>query len=135
MSVCDAATTARAVTRPAATSNTITTLAELRTFLATDAWPSRGLAVRAGVVALDPRFSATLLRIADGQYMRAARLWLRVANYLDDGEPQVAALSLAAQCAYRGGNHSAARNCFARAEAAAHLHHLVPPKAPEPEST
>src|SRR5271166_4714881 len=85
---------AQHVTQPAVVSNTITTLAEIRTVLAADAWPSRGLAVRAAIVAVDPRLSATLLRIADGQEMRAAHLWLRIANHLEEGEPLVAALAM-----------------------------------------
>ncbi|MBV9088311.1 MAG: hypothetical protein JO044_00160 [Mycobacteriaceae bacterium] len=117
-----------ATTTPALVSNTITTLAEIRTVLAEDVWPSRGLAVRAGIVAANPKVTGLLLRIGDGQQMRAARLWLRIANYLDDGGQLVAALSLAAQCAYRGGNHSAVRNCVSRAHRAARLHHVAVPQ-------
>lgn len=123
------AANAARTTTPAVVSNTIATLAEIRNLLAKDAWPSRGLAVRAGIVAANPKSTGALVRIADGQPMRAAHLWLRIANYLDDGQQLVAALSVAAQCAYRGGNYSAACNCISRAEAAAHLHRVALPLA------
>lgn len=119
----------------AAVSNSIATLAQLRTLLATQDWPSKGVAVRAGAVAADSRMSTTLLRMAAGQELRAARLWLRIANYLDQGEQLVAALALAAEFAHRGGNHSAATNCAARAQAAAQLHHVAVPPVLEHQIT
>jgi hypothetical protein len=109
--------------------NTITTLSEIRIALAADTWPSRGLAVRAGILAVSGTPFPLLLRLATGRPMRAAQLWLRIAYYLDDGEQLVATLSLAAQCAYIGGNHSFARNCISRAEAAARQNHVGLPAA------
>jgi hypothetical protein len=110
-----------------AVSNIITTLSEIRITLAADTWPSRGLAVRAGILATSETPDSLLLRIADGRPMRAAQLWLRIAYYLDDGEQLIAALSLATQCAYIGGNHSFTRNCISRAEAAARHNHVELP--------
>jgi hypothetical protein len=105
-------------TTPAVKSNIISTLAEIRTATATGAWPSRGLAVRAGILATNPAMSSLLVRTGQGRYLRAARLWLQIAYYLDDADQLAAALWLAARCAAIGGNDSFARNCIERAAAA-----------------
>jgi hypothetical protein len=113
----------RADTTPAVKSNIISTLAELRTAAATSAWPSRGLAVRAGILATNGAMSSSLVRIAEGRYLRAARLWLRIGYYLHDVDQLVAVLRLAAQCAALGGNDSFARNCVKRAAGAERQRH------------
>jgi hypothetical protein len=110
----------------AVTTNTISTLAEIRAAIASDGWPSRGLALRSGVLVTDHAMSSVLMRIAAGRYLRAARVWLQIAYYLD-GDQLIAALDLAAQCAAIGGNPSFARNCVKRAEAAERQRHLDPP--------
>jgi hypothetical protein len=102
-------------------SNIISTLAGIRHTVAAGAWPTRGLAERAGVLVTNGAMSSLLLRCADGRYLRAARFWLQVASYLDDDAhiyQHVAALRLATQCADTGGNASFARNCMKRAAAA-----------------
>src|SRR3984957_17201324 len=95
------------------------TLADLRHTLTIGAWPTRGLAVRAAALASDPALYAPLLRCADGHYIRAARLWLQIASYVEnDDEELIAALRLSARCARTGGNIGFARNCMARLAAA-----------------
>lgn len=95
------------------------TLADLRHTLAVGAWPTRGLAVRVAALASDPALHAPLLRCADGHYIRAARLWLQVASYVEnDDEELLAALRFSACCARIGGNIAFARNCMARLAAA-----------------
>ena len=95
------------------------TLTELRHTLDAAAFPTHGLAVRAAALATDDNCYAELLRGADGQYLRAARLWLQIASYVDDDDDElVAALRLSADCAGRGGNASFARNCMRRVVAA-----------------
>jgi hypothetical protein len=95
------------------------TLADLRHTLAVGACPTRGLAVRAAVLASDPNLKAPLLRCADGHYIRAARLWLQIASLVEnDDEEFLAALRLSACCARIGGNIGFARNCMARLAAA-----------------
>ena len=110
-------------TKFAASPNTISTLSELRCTAATGDWPSEGLAVRAGILATSRTPESALLGIADGRYMRAARLWLQIAYYLHDAEELTAVLTLAARCASLGGNYSFARNCMKRAGAAACAQH------------
>ena len=105
-------------TVPSTVSNT---LAELRTVAAAAAWPSRGLALRAARLAADGTFHPLLLRIGDKHYVRAARLWLQIASYLDDDDQVIATLRLAAKCARIGGNASFADNCFKRLAAAERL--------------
>ena len=95
-----------------------TTLADLRVAAAAAAWPSRDLAERAARLATDRTVYPLLLRIADTRYLRAARLWLQIASYLDDDDQLIATLRLAAQCARVGGNASFADNCFKRVAAA-----------------
>jgi hypothetical protein len=97
------------------------TLAELRDAAVEAAWPSRNLALRAARLATDGAVYPLLLRIADKQYLRAARLWLQIASYLDDDDEVVTSLRLAAQCARIGGNKSFADNCFRRMAAAERL--------------
>ena len=111
-------------THSAGHSNIISTMAELRLAAAAGAWPTRGLAVRAGVLVTNGAMSSLLLRCADGRYMRAARLWLQIASYLDDDDQLVAALRLAAECAKIGGNASFAHNCMGRAAAAERQRHI-----------
>jgi hypothetical protein len=98
-----------------------TTLAELRGAAAAAAWPSRDLAARAARLAADGTADALLLRAADEHYVRAARLWLQIASYLEDDDELIAALRLAARCARIGGNESFADNCFRRVAAAERL--------------
>ncbi len=90
-------------TDPSTVSNT---LAELRAAAAAAAWPSRDLALRAARLATDGTFHPLLLRIGDKHYVRAARLWLQIASYLDDDDQVIATLRLAAKCARIGGNAS-----------------------------
>ena len=97
------------------------TLAELRGAVATAAWPSRNLALRAARLATNGTVYPLLLRVADKHYTRGARLWLQIASYLDDDDEVIAALRLAAQCARIGGNESFADNCFKRVAAAERL--------------
>ena len=106
-------------------SNVISTLAELRVAAAAGAWPSRGLALRAGALATNGALSSLLLRTADGHFIRGARLWLQIASYLDDTDQLVATLQLAAECAQIGGNSSFAHNCIRRAAAAERQRHTV----------
>src|ERR1700719_1366625 len=81
-------------------SDVSSTLADLRHTLAVGAWPTRGLAARAAALATDPALYEPLLRCADGHYIRAARLWLQIANYVEyDDEELIAALRLSARCA------------------------------------
>jgi hypothetical protein len=110
----------RAGAQPGAVvSDVSSTLADLRHTLAVGAWPTRGLAVRAAALASDPALYAPLLRCADGHYIRAARLWLQIASYVEnDDEELIAALRLSARCARIGGNIEFARNCMARLAAA-----------------
>jgi hypothetical protein len=105
----------------AETSAVSTTLAELRGAAAAAAWPSRDLAARAARLATDGTVYPLLLRVADKHYMRAARLWLQIASYLDDDDELIAALRLAARCARIGGNESFADNCLRRVAAAERL--------------
>jgi hypothetical protein len=112
----------------AETSAVSTALAELRGAAAAAAWPSRDLAARAARLATDGTVDPLLLRAADKNYVRAARLWLRIASYLDDDDELIAALRLAARCARIGGNESFADNCFRRVAAAERLrllHHSI----------
>ena len=105
-----------------------TTLAELRGAAAGAAWPSRDLAARAARLATDGTVYPLLLRVADKHYVRAARLFLQIASYLDDDDELIAALRLAARCARIGGNESFADNCFRRVAAAERLrllHHSI----------
>ena len=75
--------------------------------------------MRAAALASDPALYAALLRCADGHYIRAARLWLQIASYVEnDDEELIAALRLSARCARIGGNIGFARNCMARLAAA-----------------
>jgi hypothetical protein len=97
------------------------TLAELRSAATAADWPSRNLARRAARLATDGAVYPLLLRIADKHYLRAARLWLQIASYLDDDDEVITALRLAAQCARIGGNESFADNCFRRVAAAERL--------------
>jgi hypothetical protein len=99
--------------------NVISTLSDLRLTVAAGEWPGKGLAARAGMLATSDTPTRVLLRIADDQYMKAARLWLQVAYHLDDDEQLEAVLSLSAHCASLGGNDGFARNCMTRARAAA----------------
>jgi hypothetical protein len=102
------------------------TLADLRHTLTVGAWPTRGLAVRAAALASDPALYAPLLRYADGHYIRAARLWLQIASYVEnDDEELIAALRLSARCARIGGNIEFARNCTARLAAAERQYGMV----------
>src|ERR1700737_5179501 len=95
------------------------TLADLRHTLTVGAWPTRGLAVRAAALASDPALYAPLLRCAAGHYIRAARLWLQIASYVEnDHEELIAALRLSAHCARIGGNIGFVRNLMARLGAA-----------------
>jgi hypothetical protein len=95
------------------------TLADLRHTLDVGAWPTRGLAVRAAASASDPARYAPLLRCAEGHYIRAARLWLQIASYVEsDDEEFIAALRLSLCCARIGGNIGFTRNCMARLAAA-----------------
>ena len=105
----------------AETSAVSTTLAELRGAAAAAAWPSRDLAARAARLATDGTVYPLLLRVADKHYMRAARLWLQIASYLDEDDELIAALRLAARCARIGGNESFADNCLRRVAAAERL--------------
>ena len=98
-----------------------TTLAELRGAASTAAWPSRDLAVRAARLAADGTADPLLLRAADKHYVRAARLWLQIASYLEDDDELVAALRLAARFARIGGNESFVDNCLRRVAAAERL--------------
>lgn len=100
-------------------SDVSSTLADLRHTLSVGAWPTRGLAVRAAALASDPALHAPLLQCADGHYIRAARLWLQIASYVEnDDEELIAALGLSARCARIGGNIGFVRNCMARLAAA-----------------
>jgi hypothetical protein len=95
------------------------TLTDLTHTLAVGAWPTRGLAVRAAVAACDPAQHAALLRCADGHYIRAARLWLQIASYVESHDDELlAALRMSARCARIGGNADFFRNCMARLAAA-----------------
>lgn|GEM_PF-2511073 len=98
-----------------------TTLAELRGAASAAAWPSRDLAARAARLAADGTADQLLLRAVDKHYVRAARLWLQIASYLEDDDELIAALRLAARCARIGGNESFADNCFRRVAAAERL--------------
>jgi hypothetical protein len=103
---------------PSAVSNT---LAELRAAAAAAVWPAPDLARRAARLVTDGPVYPLLLRIADKNYTRAARLWLQVASFLDDDDETIATLRLAAECARVGGNESFADNCFKRMAAAERL--------------
>ena len=95
------------------------TLADLRHTLHVGAWPTRGLAVRAAALASDPARYAPLLRCAERHYIRAARLWLQIASYVESDDVEfIAALRLSFCCARIGGNIGFTRNCMARLAAA-----------------
>jgi|KBSSwiStaDraftv2_1062776.scaffolds.fasta_scaffold43588_2 hypothetical protein len=119
MSLVDQVGGVQAGTRSPARCDITSTLADLRHTMVTGGCPNRSLAVRAAAVATDAALHAQLLRCADGNYMRAARLWLQIASYVEsDGEELLAALHLSADCATVGGNASFARNCMRRIAAA-----------------
>jgi hypothetical protein len=109
----------RAGTRFAAQCDMTTMLADLSYTMAAGACPTRSLAVRAAALATDAALYPQLLQCADGHYMRAARLWLQIASYIEnDDEELLAALHLAADCANVGGNAIFTGNCRRRIAAA-----------------
>lgn len=107
--------------------NVFSTMAEIRHAFAAGAWPTEGLALRAGILSTNRAMSLSLLRRAEGRYMHAARVWLQIANYHDDGERLVAALHLAAKCAHIGGDAIFACKCRKRAAAADRRRHMDSP--------